>query len=160
MNTIGKHLMIKRNLCIVYCGIIWLIYFPISLYGIIKFYKHRHNIILRKRHSLITIYLLISMLLLMTIFLPLIIIAYSNSSKFLDFNVNLRWDRYGIYSFYPMIIFFLEILYIFIWRQWLYYYDILFIRYTANKEWTQFLNPMSYKNNFCLNAKNKRLFYF
>lgn len=156
LSTIDKHLPIKRNLCIVYCGIIWLIYLPISLYGIVRFYKYRQNIILRKRHSLITIYLLISFLLLMAIFLPLILIAYANSRKFLDFDQNLRWHKYGIYSFYPMVIFLFQILYIFIWRQWLYYYDILFIRYTANKEWTQFLNPMSYKDNFFLNAKNKK----
>lgn len=163
LDTAGLHNRLKRNLCFIYCGIIWLIYFPICLYGVIKFYKYRHNIILRKRHALITIHLLILMLILLIIFLPLIIIAYCNSILFdqligIEINKNLRWNRYGIYTFYPMSIFLLQTWYIFIWRQWLYYYDISFTRYTANKEWTQFLNPMSYKNNFFLNPQNKTNF--
>eukprot|EP01084_Bolivina_argentea_P194742 334193_1 len=156
-DTTGLHLRLKRNLCIVYCCMILVIYAPICMYGIIKFYKLRNNIILEKRHSLITIYLLICALLLMTIFIPLIMVAFSNSSVFINLDV-LKWHNYGIYTFYPVIIFFLQSIYIFIWRQWLYYYDIKFIKAASNKQWTQLIDPVFHKNNWFLNISNRKKF--
>eukprot|EP01084_Bolivina_argentea_P194741 334191_1 len=140
MDNTNIHLSLKRNLCLIYCGIIWLIYTPICLYGVIKLYKHRQNIVISKRHSVITLCLLICMLLLLSIFLPLLIITFSNSNNFINIE-SLKWDKYGIYTFYPMIILLFQVIYIFIWRQYLYYNDISLIKFTSDQEWTDLLNP-------------------
>eukprot|EP01084_Bolivina_argentea_P069000 125587_1 len=145
----------RAGLSYTLCAIIWLIYTPICIYCFIQFYKHRNNIVLKKRHSTITIYFLIGGFATLTVFDPLIILLYSNTI--------FDYDTYDNYMFYPMYLTVTASFYTFIWKQWLYYFDTNFAKATLNKQWTQFLNKKTAENNwFILNKKtfaNNSLFH-
>ena len=156
LDTEGMHIRLKRNSCIIYCVIIWLIYGPLCLYGIIKYYLSRNELLIKKRHSIITLYFLICLFLLLIIFLPIIIIIYCSSKRFLNIDQGLP-DDYKIYLFYAMVVVLLQTLYIFVWRQFLYYFDISFTQYTSHQEWTQFINPMNFgTHSFLIDTKNRQ----
>eukprot|EP01083_Nonionella_stella_P164595 545256_1 len=136
---------LRIYLSFVFSGILWLVYTPLYLSCFAWFYKHRNIQMLKKRYSSIRL-ILICELIVATIFLPSYLLLYSDA--IIDFKSN------RIYVFYPIYVGLATILFMSVWKQWLYYFDTHLATMSLNNQWKQFLNPTAIANNwFIVNKK-------
>eukprot|EP01084_Bolivina_argentea_P127686 225790_1 len=91
--------------------------------------------------------ILICQMMIGTIFLPSYLLLYSD--VIIDFESNRR------YVFYPIYVCLAVSLWMFVWKQWLYYFDTHLAKMSLNNEWKQFLNPSAIANNWFIVNKNR-----
>eukprot|EP01083_Nonionella_stella_P313080 1122157_1 len=138
---------LRVYLSLAFTGVLWLIYTPLFICFFAWFYKHRNNQMIKKRHSIMTKNILICQMMIGTIFLPSYLLLYSD--VIIDFESNRR------YVFYPIYVCLAVSLWMFVWKQWLYYFDTHLAKMSLNNEWKQFLNPSAIANNWFIINKNR-----
>jgi len=132
-----------------FSGIILFIYFPLCVYGVGKFLQHKDWIVMRKRYQWITVFMLINLILSMAALAILMLCGYT-----LDDYPTIKEDGYALnFVLYPMLLFAVNIGWKTLWRNWAYYYDVMWIQAISSKEWKSLINEEEAANDWFLQNK-------
>eukprot|EP01084_Bolivina_argentea_P139994 246225_1 len=131
-----------RITCIVGVVVLWCVYLPLTMYYGYKFFLNRNFQVLKKRYSYIACIEII-LVIISFIFTGMVILA----DYFL--NVYLRNIAY-----YTSILVQYCILYCWVWRFWLLFFDVKWLNESLNVEWKRLINPKIGKVNFFIDRRH------
>ena len=115
----------------IFSAIMLIIYFPICAYGVSRYLYHKDWIVMRKRYQWITIFMLTNLVLSIIALAILMVFGYA-----LDYYPSMDTG----YILYPLLLFGVNIGWKTLWRNWAYYYDVMWIQAISNKEWKALIN--------------------
>ena len=113
--------------------IICMLYLPICCYGAYRYYEHKRFVFMRKRYQWLTTFMIIN-LVLSLIFLPIILLVYSNY---------LAIDGWIDFLFYAVIVLATNNGWKMTWRLFMHFFDTKWANSIANKEWKTLINTSS-----------------
>jgi len=131
-----------RHICIAGMILLWGVYTPLICYHGLRFYRNRHFQVLKKRYSGIVT---------MEIVLVLLSQLLTGCVMLADY---LRNAALRNASFYSGLVVQYAIIYCWLWRFWLLFFDMKWMNESLNVEWKRLLDPKLGAHRFFIDARS------